>query len=64
MTVAKGLFMTGVRAIVGLRKAGMSEISATSINQVVTGFEKDTLLNQDLVRIGSQVLGDQKNIAS
>jgi hypothetical protein len=60
MTMAKSMFMTVVRAIVGLGKVQVSEIAATLINVVVNGIEKDTLLNEDLVRIGSKLLESQK----
>jgi hypothetical protein len=49
-----------VRSIVGIPKVDVSEISATLIDQAVNGFEKETLLYEDLVRIGSKVLADQK----
>jgi len=34
--------------------------AASLIDQAVNGFEKDTLLNDDLIRIGSRVLAEQE----
>jgi hypothetical protein len=34
-----------------------NELAAAVINQVMDGFEKETLLNADLVRIGQRELG-------
>ena len=36
----------------------VKEISAAMLHQVMTGFEKETLQNDDLVRIGRQALSD------
>ncbi|KAH8652609.1 putative nucleoside-diphosphate-sugar epimerase [Tricladium varicosporioides] len=58
MTIVKRMFMTVVRTIVGLPKVDVSQIAATLINQAVNGIEKDTLLNQDLVSMGSKLLED------
>ncbi|KAI0175860.1 hypothetical protein GGR52DRAFT_538479 [Hypoxylon sp. FL1284] len=44
------------RALIGLPKVHVREISATLLDQAVNGFQKDTLLNEDLVRIGQGVL--------
>jgi hypothetical protein len=46
--------------LIGLPKIQVSEISAALLQQVVGGFEKDTLLNADMVRIGQKVLGAEK----
>jgi len=46
--------------VVGVPKVQVSQIAATLINQAVNGLEKETLLNKDLVRIGSQALAGQK----
>jgi hypothetical protein len=40
----------------------VSEIAATLIDEVVKGFEKETLLNEDLVRIGQKALEEQKGL--
>ena len=63
MSAGKSLLMMVVRHVVGLGKVDVSQISATLINQVVNSFEKETLVNEDLVRIGSKVLEDQKKAA-
>jgi hypothetical protein len=59
-----GLVMKAVqtvgRSIIDLPKIDVSEIAATLLDQVVKGFEKDTLLNEDLVRIGQKALADQQ----
>lgn len=34
----------------------VTEFSAAMIDQVVNGFEKEPLMNEDLVRIGRRVL--------
>lgn len=35
------------------------ELAAAMLEQVIKGFEKDTLLNDDLVRIGRKALQDE-----
>lgn len=56
-----GIFKSVVCSVIGLPEIDNSQIAATLIDQVVNGFEKDTLLNQDLARIGSKaLLADQK----
>jgi hypothetical protein len=57
--VMKALQTVG-RSIIGLPKIDVSEIAATLLDQVVKEFEKDTLLNEDLVRIGQKALADQQ----
>jgi hypothetical protein len=37
-----------------------SELAAAVLSQAVIGFEKDTLLNVDLVRLGQKALKSQK----
>ncbi|TVY14111.1 hypothetical protein LARI1_G008166 [Lachnellula arida] len=44
------------RTIIGLPKVQRSEIAATLLDQAVNGIEKETLLNEDLVRIGGKAL--------
>jgi hypothetical protein len=51
---------TVVRSIIGLPTVDLSQIAATLLDQAVNGFEKDTLLNEDLVRIGQKALADQQ----
>lgn len=59
-----GLMMRAVqtvgRSIIGLPTVDVSEIAAALLDQAIKGFEKDTLLNEDLVRIGQRVLADQQ----
>ena len=52
------------RSIIGLPKVEVSEIAAALIDQVVKGFEKETLLNEDLIRIGQKALEEQKGLRS
>lgn len=47
-------------SLIGLPSVQVSEISAALIDQVVNGFEKDTLVNADLARIGQKALGETK----
>ncbi|KAH8807463.1 hypothetical protein F5884DRAFT_899859 [Xylogone sp. PMI_703] len=58
-----GMIMTALQTvgttIIGLPRVGVSEVSATLLDQAVNGFEKETLLNEDLVRIGRSVLAKQ-----
>jgi len=48
------------RIILGAPKIDISDTSATPIDQTVNIFEKVALLDEDLVRIASQMLADQK----
>lgn len=48
------------RAIIGLPILDVSEIAATLLQQAVNGIEKDTLLHEDLVRIGQTALATEK----
>ncbi|KXX79209.1 hypothetical protein MMYC01_203694 [Madurella mycetomatis] len=54
--IVQRVFLT----LIGLPKIQVSEISAALIHQVADGFEKETLLHEDLVRIGQKALGVQK----
>ncbi|KAG9235139.1 putative nucleoside-diphosphate-sugar epimerase [Amylocarpus encephaloides] len=54
--IASGMFKAAVGYLVGVPRVGLEQVAATLINQAVGGFEKETLLNEDLVRIGSKVL--------
>ncbi|PQE33672.1 hypothetical protein CJF32_00010841 [Rutstroemia sp. NJR-2017a WRK4] len=50
------------RAIIGLPKVDVSEISATLLDQAINGFTKETLENADLVEIGQRKLtGGEKS---
>lgn len=42
------------RAIIGLPILDVSEIAATLLQQAVNGIEQETLLTEDLVRIGQK----------
>lgn len=44
--------------IIGLLKVDVSEIAATLLLQAVKGVEAETLLNEDLVRIGQRALAE------
>lgn len=41
----------------GLPLVELQDITAAMLDQIVNGFEKDTLSNDDLVRIGKKALG-------
>jgi len=45
-----------MRWTIGLPSVSVSEISATMLDQVANGFDKEPLMNDDLVRIGRRVL--------
>lgn len=44
------------RSLIGLPKVDVSQIAATLLEQAVKGIEKETLSNEDLIRIGGKVL--------
>jgi len=44
-----------------LPSVGVVEISSAMLEQVMSGFEKDPLMNEDLVRIGQKVSSGGKN---
>jgi len=44
-----------VRWTIGLPSVSVSEISATMLDQVANGFDQESLMNDDLVRIGRRV---------
>ncbi|KFY40151.1 hypothetical protein V494_03624 [Pseudogymnoascus sp. VKM F-4513 (FW-928)] len=48
------------RAIISLPILDVGEIAATLLQQAINGIEKETLLNDDLVRIGQKVLAAEK----
>lgn len=48
------------RNIIGLPKVEVSEIAATLIDQSVNGFEKETLFNEDLIRLGQKALANKQ----
>ncbi|GAB1317954.1 hypothetical protein MFIFM68171_08164 [Madurella fahalii] len=47
-------------SFIGVPGIKVSEVSAALVHQVVNGFEKETLLNEDMVRISQGVLEGQK----
>ncbi|KXX80361.1 Protein FMP52, mitochondrial [Madurella mycetomatis] len=47
-------------SLIGVPGIKVSEVSAALVHQVVNGFEKETLLNEDMVRIAQGVLEGQK----
>ncbi|KAI1821672.1 hypothetical protein F4861DRAFT_448990 [Xylaria intraflava] len=49
------------RTLIGLPMVDLREVSAALLDQAVNSFEKETLQNEDLVRIGSRVLSAQKS---
>jgi hypothetical protein len=50
---------TIMRSVIGLPRVELDEIAATLLDQAVNGIEKETLLNEDLVRIGRSVSVDK-----
>ncbi|KAI0846045.1 hypothetical protein F5Y00DRAFT_264939 [Daldinia vernicosa] len=48
--------------IPGLSIIDLREFAAALLDQVVNGFEKDTLLNGDMVQIGPRALGEEKSL--
>jgi hypothetical protein len=46
------------RAVIGLPKCHVTEVSATLLKSCIEGFEKETLSNDDLIEIGQEVLAD------
>lgn len=60
-----GLSLASVAATIGqaisvLSTVGLEECAAAMLDQAVNGFEKETILNEDLKRIGKKVLEEQK----
>jgi hypothetical protein len=47
------------RNVPGLREVALREVAAALLHQALNGLEKDTLSNDDLVRIGSKALAGQ-----
>lgn len=48
--------MTVLRTVIGLPKIQLRDMAAALLDQVVNGFEKDTLGNGDMIRIGQKAL--------
>ncbi|KAI1375089.1 hypothetical protein F4677DRAFT_423143 [Hypoxylon crocopeplum] len=49
------------RSMPGVPNVDLPEVAAALLNQVVNGFEKDTLKNDDLIRIGRKALAEQQS---
>jgi hypothetical protein len=60
-SVFRSAFATTAR-LAGFPKIKVSECAAAMIDQVIIGFEKDPLMNADLVRLGTKALGDDANL--
>ncbi|KAK9241494.1 hypothetical protein V1506DRAFT_517969 [Lipomyces tetrasporus] len=60
MSMAMNALSTIGRSIIGLPKVDVHEVAATLIDQAINGIEKDTLLNDDLIRIGQKALVEQQ----
>ena len=52
----KSMLHTVLNIVMSLPKVDVGEISAAMIQEVMSGFEKETLENADLVRIGRLAL--------
>jgi hypothetical protein len=52
----RSIMAFALKMIASLPSVSVSECSATMLDQVVNGFEKEPLANEDLVRIGRGVL--------
>ena len=52
----KTMLATVLKIVMSLPNVDVGEISAAMIHEVIHGFEKETLENADLVRIGRQAL--------
>jgi hypothetical protein len=59
-TLSNGIFPLILRTVLGVPSVELIHISATLIDQAVNGIEKEALLCEDMTRIGSKVLADQK----
>jgi nucleoside-diphosphate-sugar epimerase len=51
------------RIIPGVPNIGLHVIAAVLLDQIINGFEKDTLGNDDMIRIGQRVIGEQQAAA-
>jgi hypothetical protein len=52
----RSIMAFAMRLAMSMPSVTVTEISATMLDQVVNGFEKEPLMNEDLVRIGQRVL--------
>lgn len=48
------------RTVIGLPAIQLNEVAAALLEQAINGIEKETLNNEDLVRIGQRALAEQK----
>lgn len=48
------------RSMIGLPKIQLNEVAAALLDQAINGFDKETLMNEDLVRIGQRALAGHK----
>ncbi|KAJ0120089.1 nucleoside-diphosphate-sugar epimerase [Diaporthe amygdali] len=64
--ITKSGFIKGPGKVVpevpGLPLVELQDITAAILDQVINGFEKDTLSNDDLVRIGQKALKEQQSV--
>lgn len=54
--VLQSIFATALKWAGVVPNISLTEIAAAMLDQVVNGFEKEPLLNDDLVRIGNKIL--------
>lgn len=54
--IVAGAAQSVLRWAIGLPFVDVKEVSAAMINQITSGFEKETLENEDLIRIGQNSL--------
>jgi hypothetical protein len=47
-------------SLIGFPKVDVKEVAAALLDQALNGFEKDTLLNEDLISIGQKFLSAQE----
>jgi hypothetical protein len=52
----RSLMAFAARLVMPMRSVSVTECSATMLDQVVNGFDKEPLENEDLVSIGRRVL--------
>lgn len=52
----KMIFAVAMKYVMSLPSVSVAEISAAMLHEVIHGFEKEPLENDDLVRIGRQAL--------
>lgn len=54
----KTIFATGLKYVMSLPSIDVAEVSAAMLHEVMHGFEKEPLENDDLVRIGRQAIAE------